>query len=250
MNEMLFLGGRPVIRPELMGFALGDVGDLLAYRAEWEPFISAHLALWRRLNEDFEASVVSKECPSGIFDASKLQGLTPSLQSFCSALNYTRIYTSDTDPRGILPQWNAWKDRSSADILAGASSMLEWHQSVVMRVGGTYKDNLLNVAKVWNTEVQLPDLPSFSTQQEIRARIEGAYISTKGVIQIVGYGIAQELKMVGDVTQAVAQGLKDTANQLPKTARWVAITAAVTAVVVGGVLIVYYVPRKQKPQAA
>ena len=42
MNELVHYGGRPVMLARL---GVGDdtsVGDLLAYRQEWEPFIKAH----------------------------------------------------------------------------------------------------------------------------------------------------------------------------------------------------------------
>lgn len=253
MNEQVFLGGCPVIRPEgiyldgqrvirfgLHGVGVGDVGDLLAYRQEWEPFIAAHLALWRSINDFLENNSAAKQC-APVFTTEQAN------PKFCAALARSRIRVSDTDPGGILPQWNAWKDKSSADILAGAASMLKWHQDVVLRVGGQYKDELTQIANDWGIAIQLPDLPSFTTQQQIKARIEGAYISTKGVIQLVGYGVGETLGMVSDVAQALSQGLSDTAKQLPKTTRWIGIVATVAAVVVGGALIVYYVPRRTPP---
>jgi hypothetical protein len=192
------------------------------------------------LNGWFEANAAAAQCPAGVPST----GLK-NLDEFCAALVLTRMRIGNDPTGGILPQWNAWKDKSSADILAGASTMLSWHQEVVMRVGGQYKDELIDLARRWNLNPpELPNLPSFSTQQEIRARIEGAYISTKGVVQIIGYGIGEELGMAADTAQAIAKGLKDTATSLPNTAKWIGITVAVAAVVVGGALIVYYVPRR------
>lgn len=259
MNEMIFLGGCPVIRPEgiyvngqrvirigMAGVGLGDVGDLLAYRQEWEPFIQAHLELWRDLNELLESNAMAQKCPPGIFTAEQAKG-DPT--GFCATLALSRIRISATDAGGILTQWNAWKDKSSGEIVAGAPAMLESHQNVVMRVGNSYAKDLLTLYKAWGLSLQLPDVPSFSLQQEIRARIEGAYITTKGIIQIVGYGFGEALSMAGDTAQATAQGLKDTAKEIPKTTRWVAIAAGVTAVIVGGVLIAYYVPRQSTPRS-
>ncbi len=261
IGETVFLGACPVIRPEgiylngrrvirigLHGVGLGDVGDLLAYRQMWEPFVSAHLNMWRAMNEVLENNEAAKGCPAG-FDASKVPSTNPSLQSFCASLTLSRIYTSATHPLGILTQWNAWKDKSSADIVAGAASMLESQQNVVLRVGNTYKDELVKIAKNWNVDIKLPDVPLFSLQQELQARIAGAYVTAKGVVQIIGYGAGEALMMASDTAQATAQGLKETAAEIPKTTRWVAIAAAVTAVVVGGVLIVYYVPRSSQRAA-
>lgn len=246
MNEAIFLRGR-----RTTGFGLSDVGDLLAYRQEWEPFIAAHLALWRDLNYRFENSSDVTKCPIGIFTNDQIpKDLDPVWQSWCATLALTRMMTSTTDPRGILPRWNAWAGKSSTEILAGAPDMLRWLQDVVMSVGGPDKVRLEENAKQWGIDIKLPELPSFSTQQEIIARTEGAYISTKGILQIIGYGAGETLKQAGDVTQAVAQGLTNTAKALPTTARWIGIAAAVTAVVVGGALIVYYVPRQTKPKAA
>ena len=256
MHENISLGGCPVIRrPEgiyydgqrVIRLGLGDVGDLYAYRQEWEPFIKAHLDLWREMNDRFENSPDVKRCPLGIFDNSKIQNLEPVWKSWCGSLALTRMMVSTTDPRGILPRWNAWKNKSSAQITAGAADMLAWLQDVVVQVGGADKDKLVAIAKQWGIEIKLPDLPTFSTQQEIIARTEGAYTATKGVLQLLGYGAGEQILQAADVEQAVAKGLTDTAKEIPQTTRWIGIAAAVTAVVVGGILLVYYVPRREPP---
>jgi len=271
INETVSFGGRPVlglgecpiIRPEgiyyggrrvialdpslnsgLSGVGVGDVGDLLAYRQEWDPYIGAQLALWRNLADLLESLPDTKQCPPGIF--TKAQIPPSANQEFCSSLSLARIRTSNTDPGGILTQWNAWKDKSSADLLAGASSMLKWHQDVVMRVGGPYTQELIALSKLWNIPLHLPDVPSFSLQQEIRARIEGSYISTKGVIELIGYSAGELLGEVHDMVEATTVGLTETAKGLPKTLHWAGIAAAGTAALVVGALIVYYVPRKQQ----
>jgi hypothetical protein len=261
MNETVFLGGCPVIRPEgiyldghrvialgLHGVGLGDVGDLLSYRQEWEPFIGAHLALWRYLNELLESIPDVQKCPAGIFDPSQINNLDSTTRAFCASLDLTRIRVSDTNPGGILQQWNLWKDRPSADLVAGASDMLKWHQSVVMRVAGQYKSELLQIAKLWNIAVQLPDVPTFSTQQEIIARIEGAYITTKGALQILGYGAGEVLDAAADQTQAVAQGLTETAKGIKNVATntWTWIGVAAVLAVAGAGLVIYYVPRSPR----
>ena len=110
------------------GVGIGDVGvgvwpaDLLAYRQEWEPFIAAHLALWRHMNELLEGIPDAQKCPAGIFTDSQIQNLDPTMRSFCASLALTRMYTSDTHPLGILTQWNAWANKSSAEVLAGAAA--------------------------------------------------------------------------------------------------------------------------------
>lgn len=263
INETAFLGECPIIRPEgiyyggrrvialdpslnsgLSGVGLGDVGDLLAYRQEWDGYIGAQLALWRNLADLLAGLPDVKQCPPGIF--TKAQIPPGANQEFCASLALTRIRTSNTDPGGILTQWNAWKDKSSADLLAGASSMLKWHQDVVMRVGGPYTQELITLSKLWNVPLELPDVPSFSLQQEIRARIEGAYISTKGVIELIGYSAGELLGEAHDMVEATTAGLTETAKGLPKTLHWAGIALAGTAVLVVGALIVYYVPRKQQ----
>lgn len=275
MNELVSFGGRPVvgfalggcpvIRPEGIYYdgrrvirlglsapgTLGDVGDLLAYRQMWEPFIQAHLDLWRDLNNRFEnAPDQLAWCPKGNFTNDQLKNLDPVPMRWCANLLLTRQMVSPTDPGGIIGPWNAWKDSSSAQMITGAAQMLKWHQDVVLRVGGPDKDRLVEIAKYWGIELKLPPLPTFSTQEELIARIQGAYISTKGILQILGYGPAESLIAAADVAQATAQGLKDTAAELPKTTRWVGIAVGVTAVIVGGVLIAYYVPRQPRRKAA
>jgi hypothetical protein len=225
-----------------------DVGDLLAYRQQWEPFIAAHLALWRDLNSLLESIPDAQQCPPGIFTVEQINpSLRPGMRAFCASLALTRIRTSDTNPGGILPQWNAWAGKSSADILAGAASMLQWHQHVVLDVGGPYKDDLVQIAKLWKQQVDLPPVPSFSAQQDLVARIEASNIAAKGILQIVGYAAGQTLQMAGNLTQAVAEGLSETARAIPKIVKspwtWIAVTAV--AILAGGALVAYYVPRRR-----
>jgi len=254
-GETLFLGDCPIIRPEgiyydgrrVISLGIGDVGDLFSYRQEWEPFIAAHLALWRDMNARFENSPDVSKCPPGIFTEAQIKNPDPVWQSWCAALALTRLQTSTTDPSGILPRWNAWANKSSAQILAGAPDMLKWLQDVVVQVGGADKDKLVQIAKTWGLEIKLPDLPTFSTQQEVIARTEGAYVTTKGILQILGYGTGETIKLAGDVTQAVAEGLSDTAKALPKAIPWMGMVFVAVAVVVGGALLVYYVPRRELP---
>ena len=240
INESLSFGGHRVVG--FGSFALGDVGDLLAYRTEWEPFIAAHLALWDDLWRWLESNPKAAECPSGVFDASQIKNDTT---GFCATLSMARARVSPTNPLGIRPQWNAWKDKSSAELVAGAPAMLENHQNTVMTVGTEYANDLIHIHERWGLpKPTFPDVPSLDAQAELRARIEGAYITTKGVIQLIGYSASSLLGEARDVADAAAKGLRDTASSLPQTLKWVGIAAAVTAVVVGGVLIVYYMPRE------
>lgn len=243
---MVFLGGRPVA-----AFALGDggdVSDLLAYRRAWEPFIAGHLNLWREINEVLEAAPLASSCPAGIFDPAALTG-SEVTQTFCAHLLTSRVRISPTHPHGILAQWNAWHDKSAADMVAGARVMLEWYQSVVMDVGGPMKDSLVRIAALWKIPIQLPDTPPFSLQQQIIARIEGAFLQTKGALQIIGYAAGETLKVAGSTGEAVAEGLSDTARAIPKVVSsplvWVGVAAVVA--IVGGVLVVYYLPRRSAP---
>lgn len=269
LNETAFLGGCPVITrdgiyvegqrvirlgleglsPRARRVGVGDVGDLLAYRQEWEPYIAAHLGLWRYLNGLLESVPDVQKCPSGIFDPSAIKTLDATSQAFCASLDLTRIRISDSNAGGILQQWNAWKDKSSADMVAGADSMLKWLQDTVMRVGGTYKDELLQIARLWNVTVQLPEVPTFTKQQEIIARIEGAYVTTKGVLQLLGYGLGETLDAATDQAQAVAKGLSETAKGVSKaiTSPWTWIGVSAVVALVGAGLIVYYVPRRSAP---
>jgi len=252
VNELVFLRGRPIRHGQVIG--VGDTwpGDLLAYRQEWEPFIAAHVALWRRLNDLFEGTASAQQkCPPGVFDPSQIKNLTPALQSFCAALVLTRMRIDQTNASyGIPAQWNAWAGKSSAEVLAGAAAMLKWHQDVVARVGGPYTDELKQIAKTWGIDIQLPDVPSFDTQQSIIAQIEGAYVAAKGLLQIAGYSAAQTLAWAGSQAQAVTEGLTDTVKKIPKVVGalsnpWVWVSVAV---IVAGGLIYVYVPRP-RPRA-
>jgi hypothetical protein len=249
-GESVRIGGRPVAHREIVRFGLGAdapsawPGDLLAYRQEWEPFIAGHLAQWRYVNQMLEGIAAAQQCPAGIFTATQIQNLDPTTRSYCAALSLSRQYTSATDPSGILPQWNAWAGKSAAEVLAAAGTMLKWHQDVVMRVGGSYKDQLVQIAQDFKLDVELPEVPTLSEQQDIIARINGAYVSAKGVLQLIGYGAGGVLTMASDTAQAVAKGLQDTAKKLPTVLPTALIWVGVAAVVVGGALVIYYHPRK------
>jgi hypothetical protein len=224
--------------------------DLFAYRKQWEPFISAHLELWRYLNALFEATPAGQQCPPG-FDESTLTGLPAAQQSFCLSLMRTRLYTDDKDPHGILTMWNAFAGKSASDIVAGAPSILAWLQSVVRTVGTTYKDELVRIAKFWNVQFQLPELPTLSAQQSIIATIEGAYTTAKGVLQFVGYGAGGAMVMVATQAQAVAEGLTNTVKALPNVfgSPWTWIGIATAVAVIGAGLVIYYVPREPVAEA-
>lgn len=246
-KDGIYLEGRKVI-----SLGLGDVADLLAYRREWEPFIGAHIKLWEYVNGILEGMPMADNCPRGIFtEADISQSLSVVERNVCSYLLWSRVYSSSTHPLGILSQWNAWKGRSSAEMVAGADTFLRSHQDVVMTVGGDLTKKLLEIGRNLKFEIELPEVPEFTEQQLLRAQIEGAYITTKGVLQILGYGANETLKMVGDVSEAVGDGLSATARKLPQAVptpwTWIGVSAVLA--VVGGVLLVYYVPRR-KPSAA
>ncbi len=243
--------GYGALNPRLhpRSYALGDAAvwpsDLLAYRQQWEPFIKAHLDLWRYLNGIFESVPAAQQCPAGVFTAAAVSKLDTATQQFCASLALTRIRTSATDPGGILPQWNAWAGKSSAEILAGAPSMLKWHQDVVLKVGGSYKDDLVKIAKLWNLgPLDLPPVPSFSAQEAVIANIEGAGLVAQGLLQIIGYGTGQVLTGAADTASAVAKGLRDTAKALPGVfaSPWTWIGMVGVVAVVGGALVVHYLP--------
>lgn len=246
MNEMLFLGGRPVA-VGMIGD--GDVGDLLAYRREWEPFIAAHLNLWRHVNAVLEDTQIARDvCPGGLFLPAQIRG-NPAEAALCADLLLSRIRTNPTSPGGILAQWNLWKDASSDQMLAGAQVMLAWHQKVVLDVGGPMKDDLVRIGKLWNIDVSLPDLPTFSLQQDVISRIEGAFISTKGELKLLGYAAGDTLSLAGSTGEAVAKGLSDTAKALPKAVSSSLVWIGIAVVVVGGGLIIYYHPRPKERAA-
>jgi len=245
MNEMVFLGGRPVA----VGIGDGDVGDLLAYRREWEPFVAGHLELWRHVNEVLEGTQIARDvCPAGIFDPKRIVG-NPAEAALCADLLLSRIRTSPTNPGGILAQWNLWKDSSSDQMLAGAQTMLAWHQSVVLDVGGPMKDDLVRIGKLWGIDIRLPDLPTFSLQQDIISRIEGAFVSTKGELKLLGYAAGDTLSLAGNTGEAIAKGLSDTAAALPKAVSSSIVWIGVAVVIVGGALVVYYLPRSKERAA-
>jgi hypothetical protein len=252
-KDGIYLDGQRVIRLGLQDVGVGvDVGDLLAYRQMWEPFIAAHLNLWRSLNELLESTPTAKKCPEGMFKTEQLsRDLNAEELQYCSMLRASRMRTSTTYPLGIQPQWNEWTGKSSSEMVNGAESMLKWHQSVVMDVGGPYKDELLKIANYWGLAIELPPVPEFSKQQELRARIEAAYISTKGVLQIIGYGLGETLKMAGSAGEAIAEGVEETAKKLPeavpKTSTWIGVAGVFALAGMG--LIIFYVPRRRRAAA-
>lgn len=247
-GEQLCLGGQPVV-----GFA-DDVGpvDLFSYRRMWEPFVAAHLNLWRMLNENMEDMVGSQQCPPGIFAPDQIANMDTILRAHCAALDMTRIRISDTDPNGILTQWNLWQGSSSSQILAAADVMLKQQQDVVMNVAGPYKDQLLTIAKQLGIAIKLPPTPAISTQQNVIAQLEGAYTTVKGILQVGGYAAGSTLMWAGDQTKAVTEGLTDTVKGAGEAAKssWTWIALGIGVAIVGAGVIIYYVPRSTQKKAA
>ena len=244
--EVVFRGGRAVMYGRLgVGDASVWPSDLLAYRQEWEPFVRAHIELWRYFNQLFESTPAGKTCPVGV-DPTKLEPLDPSVRAFCSSLMLTRIQGGDNaQPGSISAMWDAWQGKNASDILVGASAMLKQQQDVVKAVSGPYKDQLLEIAKFWKIDVRLPDVPTFGVQQQIIAQIEGAYTAAKGILQIAGYATGTTLKWTATQVAALTEGLTDTVKALPKAISspwlWVGVTAVVVAI--GAGMVVYYVPK-------
>jgi|HubBroStandDraft_2_1064218.scaffolds.fasta_scaffold153070_2 hypothetical protein len=249
MNEVVFHRGRAVMYGSL---GVGDFGDawpsdLLAYRREWEPFVAAHVALWRYLNSLFESTPTGQKCPPGV-DQSALNVFDPNTKAFCSSLMLTRLRGGDnsqTKPPSISAMWDAWRDKSASDILIGADKMLKQQQDVVRTVAGQYKDELLEIAKFWKLEIKLPDVPTIDTQGQIIAKIEGTYVAAKGILQLAGYATGTTLAWTATQTAALTEGLTDTVKALPKAISspwlWVGVTAVVVAI--GAGMVVYYVPK-------
>lgn len=253
--EGIYVDGHRVIRFGMDGapsVGVDGVGDLFAYREMWDPFIRAHFELWQYMKGLLESAPTSKKCPEGLFAPDQIKHLSDVEQSFCASLRLARMYTSNTDPYGIPRRWNAWSGLSSADMLANAQLIVRDLQATVMAVGGPYKDELVRLARLWKIEIELPDVPSFTTQQRIIANIEGAFTTAEGVLEIIGYGAGQSLEMAGDTADSVAESVRETAKAVPEAVRspliWVGVTA-VLAVVGAGVLI-YYAPRKRRSVAA
>lgn len=252
--EGIYVDGRRVIRFGMEGappVGVEGVGDLLAYRQMWDPFVKAHFDLWQYIKELIESAPTAKKCPDGLFSPDQIQHLSGVEQSLCASLRLARMYTSNTDPYGIPRRWNAWTGATSADMLVNTRLILKDLQATVMAVGDSYKDELVRIARLWKIEVELPDVPSFTLQQDIIARIEGAFTAAEGVLEIIGYGAGESLKMAGDTAEAVSEGLKETARAVPEAVRsplvWIGVTAVI-AVVGAGVLI--YAPRKRRPAIA
>lgn len=248
----IYLDGHRVIRLGLQGVGVGGVSDLLAYRKLWDPFISAHYQLWTTLNERLESSVGAQKCPKGLFKPSDTQHLSVADQSFCAALRLSRMYVSREDPYGIWKRWNYWSGTSSADMLINAKLILEDLQNTVIAVGGPDKDNLVKIARLVDMPIELPDVPEFTVQQALYAQIEGAITAAEGVLEIIGYGAGETLKMAGSTTEAVAESIKETAKAVPEVVKKpiTAIGIAAVVVVVGAGVLIYYMPRRRPERRA
>jgi len=256
VSEPVFLGRRPISLGRVVPVGVGDdsvwPSDLLAYRKQWDPFIAAHAALWRYLNALFESTEEGKQCPVGADPASLSVIKNSTMRAFCASLMVTRRRIDDSDAgNGIPAMWNAFAGKSSSDILSGAAPILKWYQTVVKSVSGEFKDELLKIAKFWGIEIQLPEVPSLSTQQAIIAKIEGAYIATKGVLQLAGYAAGTTLAWVATQAQGIVEGLTETVKAIPKVVEGIGhpatlIGIAAVVAVVGAGLIIYYVPHSPK----
>ena len=247
-GELVFRNGRAVMYGS---FGVGDASvwpsDLLAYRQMWEPFIRAHIELWRYFQSLFEATPAGKTCPAGV-DQSSLNSLDPNMRAFCSSLLLARLRGGDntqTKPPSISAMWDAWRDKSASDILLGASTMLGQQQDVVRTVAGQYKDELLEIAKFWKIDVKLPDVPTFSTQQRSSRDRGSVHRLRKGFSSWPATRRGTTLQWTATQAAALTEGLTDTVKALPKAISspwlWVGVTAVV--VMIGAGMVIYYVPK-------
>ncbi len=258
LSEAIYRGGQLVrgfglSETSLDEFGLGQFStwppQLLAYRKRWEPFIAAHLAIWRALNAAFEGSQDSANCPPPALSEISKRPL-----DFCHALNLTRMRLADDPAIGIVAQWNAFHDQPASYVVQNAATILKYYQDVVVRVGGPYKDELVEIGEQFGIAVTLPPVPDFTLQELTIAQIQGAGYVVAGVLEIVGYklvaGHKAIIKTAINANKAIAAGLQKAAQEIVagywSTQKVIGVTAVIAVAVVGAGLLVYYVPKRKE----
>jgi hypothetical protein len=148
-----------------------QVGDVLAYRRMWDPYV---LSVARAL---LAAGDAWEHRSPGINENILSPAAAGNPKTFDRIAAAYRQYAQD-----LMSSWNAHAGLPSQDIFLQSSAILADEQAVVDRIGSFYLPQLRRDAP----GLSLPDPPSFDLQRSVVAELEGAGIAAKGILHIVG----------------------------------------------------------------
>ena len=254
MPDGKFIGvGRPMVDsgpvdPALHLVGAGDAtpGDVLAYRAMWNPYVldiacGLSIQSWALTQAaagttpttiDSQHLAALGLCPNSgswvpdntpVLDTSGLAQQPPSAQ-LLTALAQVASDASDA----LVTQWNNFSGLSDVQITQQAASVLQAYQDTVLQAGQQYQPMLADHSPA--LAAALPTGPDKSLQNQLIARIEGAGILARGTLKVIGIGVSGAVTSVG---QAVADVGKATFSP------WLWVSVAVIAASAATVAVVY-----------
>jgi hypothetical protein len=205
-------------------------GDVLAYRAMWDPYVMGAL---RAISSTADAfNTVSAHPPPG-YTAQTLSAMASSYKD---------------ESQKLLVLWNSYAGLSPDSIVLSAGDILNTYQDVVRRVGHFTSDPTF---QTFHTG-KLPPVPSESAQRSLISHLEGASMVARGVLsffvgsekiglkelgndagQLVGAAAAGAGAAAGAALPGVGDALKNALKDVP----WWAWAAGGTLVLGAGAAV-------------
>jgi hypothetical protein len=175
--------GLPPMRVGLGADLLADpttLGDVLSYRRMWDDYVTGTL---RAINACGDAYITVSSNPPAGYSAADLRALGDS---------YHKLVES------YLALWNAYAGTKPADLLFQADDILTTFQSVVFGLGNLRGD------PQFICKSKMPDPPTLDLQKQVIGQLEGAGLTTRGVLGLFAESVTGGLQVVARETgQAV-----------------------------------------------
>jgi hypothetical protein len=187
-------------------------GDVLAYRAMWDPYVMGALRAISGTADAF--NTVSAHPPPG-YTAQTLSTMASSYKD---------------ESQKLLALWNSYAGLSPDSIVLSAGDILNAYQDVVRRVGHFTSDPTF---QTFHTG-KLPPVPSESAQRSLISHLEGASMVARGVLsffvgsekiglkelgndagQLVGAAAAGAGAAAGAALPGVGEALKNALKDVP-----------------------------------
>ncbi|MDE2022184.1 MAG: hypothetical protein KGI71_04740 [Patescibacteria group bacterium] len=202
--EAIFGGGRQI------GAGLVTPGDILAYRAAWDPYVQDTVRVAQMCSQEWAAAAASvPQGSKGQIEAAKL----------------AQLFAGDATK--LAADWALWSTVSDSTLVLQGATILEQQQGVVMQAGKervaltsgvspcalTYYDQNGQVVAATN-------VPDPSLQAQIVARIEGLGILASGILQILVSSAGNGIVAAGSAGQWIAKQAAHTGSWLTSPWTW------------------------------
>lgn len=160
-----------------------SVGDVLAYRTLWDPYVMDSIRAINLCADSFDG--VAKNPPAG-YSSQELSD---------NATSYRKV--ADL----FLQDWNQFAGKQPLEIVAESTIILNAQQDLVKRVGA------MHTSATMCSGLKDVKAPSVDAQNEVLSRLEGLGIVTQGVLQLFTDSTTAGLQVIArDVVAPIAKG--------------------------------------------